>query len=97
MAGRDSEAESPVAHNLSRVEPLVGPAAGVVCDQPDGPNNDSVSANFYINYGTIADPVLTVADYRQALDDTFAIEVTSYGWAETAPLSFWLGDVPAAR
>ncbi|MCB0132089.1 MAG: hypothetical protein KDD78_14620, partial [Caldilineaceae bacterium] len=59
------------------------PADGGVCDKPDGPNSDSVSPTFYINYDASAiDSTLTVADYRQALDDTFALEVTSYGWAK---------------
>ena len=71
---------SAVINELNQMLPA---AAGTVCDQPDGPDNDSTSPTFYINYdATTIDSTLTVADYRQALDDTFALEVTSYGWAK---------------
>ena len=66
-------------NELDRV--LTVPAA-TICDQVDGSNNDSTSANFYINYESISDPDLTLANYRQALDDTFAIEITSYDRAK---------------
>lgn len=67
----------------SELDRLLSPTAATICDQNDGANNDSASANFYINYGVISgSPLLTLADYRATLDAAFATEVTSYGWAE---------------
>lgn len=78
----------------SELDRLLAPADATICDQEDGPNNDSSSATFYINYNVIHDPVLTLADYRQALDDTFAIEVTSYGWAKPPLCTAGTGTCP---
>ena len=73
------ETMSPTVYaELSR---LLAPNAATICDQEDGPNNDNVSANFYINYSAISG-ALTIADYRSTLDSAFATEVTSYGWAK---------------
>jgi hypothetical protein len=69
---------SPATYNeLNR---LLSPAAAIICDQEDGPNDDSTSVNFFINYDTISGG-LTLADYRNTLDAAYATEVTSYDWA----------------
>ena len=80
---------------FNELDRLLSPAAGVVCDQTDGPNNDSTSANFYINYGTISGG-LTLADYRSMLDAAFATEVTGYGWAKppVCPAGLWTCPPP---
>ncbi len=69
---------APVLAELNR---LLAPDAATICDQEDGPNNDGVSANFYINYDAITG-ALTVADYRSTLDSAFNTEVAGYGWAK---------------
>ncbi|MBI5563752.1 MAG: hypothetical protein HY870_02580 [Chloroflexi bacterium] len=69
------------ALTLRELQRLLAPSAATICAEEDGPNNDSTSPNFYINYGTI-NGTLTIADYRNTLDSAFATEITGYGWAQ---------------
>ncbi len=59
------------------------PQAATVCDVEDGPSTLDTT-NFHIVYGTIN--TLTAQQYGDALEETFAKEITGYGWAKP-PLS----------
>src|SRR5689334_7859327 len=52
--------------------------AATVCNTQDGPNSIN-TAHFHIVYGTIVG--LTAQDYANAIEGTFATEITSLGWA----------------
>jgi hypothetical protein len=59
------------------------PQAATVCDTEDGPSTLDTT-HFHIVYGAING--LTAQQYADAIEATFATEITSYGWAEP-PLS----------
>lgn len=77
----------------AELDRLLAPADATICDQEDGSNNDSTSANFYINYNTISGG-LTLTDYRGTLDAAFATEVTSYDWAKPPICPVGWGSCP---
>jgi hypothetical protein len=57
----------------------VSPQAATVCDREDG-SNTIETAHFHIVYDSIN--VLTAQQYADAIEATFATEITSYGWAQ---------------
>lgn len=59
-------------------ERLLAPTAETICGIPDGPILDG-STNFVINYSSIGGG-LSINDYKNALENAFSVEVTSYGW-----------------
>ncbi|MCW5852606.1 MAG: hypothetical protein KIT87_21215 [Anaerolineae bacterium] len=72
--GRTAKFTPPLQAELERVTQ----GGGTICDKPDGPTTRD-SAHFRLNYIGVQGG-LTIDQYVAALEATYQVEITNYGW-----------------